>query len=113
MTPGMSFTSFILPQTVHALTADNAGALFGLGTADPKQILVNSVNTVLGLLGIIAVVVILIGGFRWMLSMGDDDRIARAKKTISGAIIGLVLILLSWAIVNFVLHTASNITGAQ
>lgn len=108
----IALSSFILPSAAQALTIENAGALFGLDTADPKQVFVNIINTVLGLLGLIALIVVLIGGFRWMISMGEEERITRAKKTISGALIGIVLILLSWAIVNFVLKTTGNIAGA-
>ncbi len=107
----IALPSFVLPHA-HALTIENVGALFGLDTADPKQILVNIVNMVLGLLGLVALIVVIIGGFRWMISMGEEERITRAKKTISGALIGIVLVLLSWAIVNFVLKTTGNIAGA-
>ncbi len=102
----------LLPAQVFALNVEDAGRLFGLGTADPDQVLVNLLSTVLGLLGIVAVIMVIVGGFRWMLSAGDDEKITKAKRTIGGAIIGLVIVLLSWAVVSFVIKTTGNVTGA-
>jgi hypothetical protein len=67
-------------------------------------LIVNLLNTALGLLGFIAVVIILYGGFQWMTSAGSDSNIGTAKKTISAGIIGLAIILSAWAISNFVFN---------
>ncbi len=42
---------------------------------------------------------------------GDEEKIAKAKKTIGGTIVGLIIIMLSWAIVNFVIGTTQNVSG--
>lgn len=60
------------------------------------------VNVVLSMLGIIAVIVIIIGGFMYATSSGDASKVTRAKNVIMYAVIGLVVSLLAWAIVNFV-----------
>ena len=54
-------------------------------------------------LGLISVVLILTGGFKWMTSMGNKDKIDEAKKLIKNSIIGLAVILFSYAITNFVI----------
>ncbi len=102
-----------LPIAARAISFENAGPLFGMGDVDFKQALINFINFVLGLLGLIALIMVLIGGFRWLVSMGEEEKIAVAKKTISGALIGMVLVLLSWAIVGFVLRTTANVSGAS
>ena len=61
------------------------------------------------LLGVIAVVIILIGGFRWMLSMGNEDRLATAKATITSGVIGLIIIMVSFTLVNFLINTTSSV----
>lgn len=104
---------FFLPAAARAVSIDTTtlGSL-GLGTSDLKMTVINIINWVLGLLGIIAVIMVLYAGFQWMTAGGNEERIASAKKIISAAVIGLVIILLAWAIVNFVLATASNVTNA-
>jgi multisubunit Na+/H+ antiporter MnhB subunit len=54
-------------------------------------------------LGAIAVIMIVIGGIRYTLSNGESAAITGAKNTILYAVIGLVVALLAYAIVNFVL----------
>ena len=63
----------------------------------------NALNTVFLWVGIIAVIVIIIGGVLYVVSQGDPAKIARAKATILYSVIGLLVVLLSFAIVNFVL----------
>jgi cysteine-rich repeat protein len=70
-----------------------------LGTADLRDIIVNIVNVALGFLGIIAVIIIIYSGYLWMTSGGNQEQIDRAKSTLRNAIIGLFIIIASWAIV--------------
>ena len=75
----------------------------GLGTADPRTMAAKVINVILGFLGIIAVVIILLGGFKWMTAGGNEDKVGEAKKLITAGIIGLVIILASYAIATFVI----------
>jgi uncharacterized membrane protein len=59
------------------------------------------VNALLFILGAISVLVIIIGGFRYVTSMGDAKNIESAKNTILYAVIGLIVAFLAYAIVNF------------
>lgn len=61
------------------------------------------VNILLFVLGAIAVIMIIIGGIRYTTSNGDASSIKGAKDTILYAVIGLVVAILAYAIVNFVL----------
>ena len=60
------------------------------------------INTILYILGIAAVIMIVIGGFRYVVSNGDSASITAAKNTIFYAVIGLVVAILAFTIVNFV-----------
>jgi hypothetical protein len=60
------------------------------------------INTLLIVLGMIAVVMIVIGGIRYTTSNGDSGSIKSAKDTILYAVIGLIVAIMSYAIVNFV-----------
>lgn len=66
------------------------------------------INAVIGILGLICVVVIIIGGVSYMTSSGEAGKVKKAKDTILYGIIGLVICVLAFAIVNFVL---ANILG--
>jgi hypothetical protein len=63
------------------------------------------VNVILFVLGAIAVIMIIIGGIRYVVSAGDSGAITGAKNTILYAVIGLVVALLAFAIVNFVVNS--------
>lgn len=107
----LAIIGLLLPTLVSAQVNIGAyGATFGLGTADLASTVVKIVQWVLGFLGLIAVIMILYGGFVWMTAGGNEEKVASAKKIISAAVIGLIVVLLAWAIVIFVVQTANNVT---
>lgn len=61
------------------------------------------INVVVGVLGVVAVAVVIIGGVYYVISQGEAAKITRAKNTILYGIVGLVISLLAYAIVNFVM----------
>ena len=65
-------------------------------------------NTILADVGIIAVFMLIFGGIRYITSGGDQKKVTDAKNTILYAIIGLIIALLAYAIVNFVLNALSS-----
>lgn len=81
------------------------GATFGLGTQELKGTIIKVINIFLGFLGILAVSILMYGGFLWMTSRGAVDKIDKAKKLLISAVIGLAIILLAFAIVQFIVST--------
>ena len=75
-----------------------ASTLFGDG-----GIFRTIVNTLLFLIGAVGVIMLILGGIRYTLSNGDAAAVKAAKDTILYAIIGIIVALLSYAIVNWVL----------
>jgi ABC-type Fe3+ transport system permease subunit len=61
------------------------------------------VNILLFLLGAVAVVMIVIGGIRFSTANGDQSAVTSARNTILYAVVGLVVAIMAYAIVNFVL----------
>ena len=55
-----------------------------------------------------AVIMIIWGGIRYVLSAGNSAALTSAKNTIIYAIIGLVIAILAYAIVNFVINTVAG-----
>lgn len=60
-------------------------------------------NVLLFLIGAVSVIMLIIGGIRYTVSGGDSSAVTAAKNTILYAIVGIIVALLAYAIVNFVL----------
>jgi hypothetical protein len=60
------------------------------------------INVLLFVVGAISVLMIIIGGLRYVLSGGDQNAVSGAKNTILYAVIGLIVAIMAYAIVNFV-----------
>lgn len=82
-----------------------------LGNVDPRVTAARIVQIFLGFLGIIAVSLIIYGGFVWMSSKGESEKIEQAKKILQNAVIGLVIILASWGITTFILSRLLDSTS--
>ena len=110
-TLGVIFALSALP--VLALeTGINYGTYTGLGTKDLREGIMNVINVLLGFLGILAIIIILWGGFRWLTSGGNEEKVGEAKKIITAGIIGLVIIFTAYAIASFVVNQLIQATGA-
>jgi amino acid transporter len=62
------------------------------------------INAALSLLGVIFIVLMILAGYNWMTASGSQEKLQEAKDTIKRAIIGLVIVIGSWAIWNFILE---------
>lgn len=88
------------------------GTSAGISSAtDLPTIIGNIINVVLGFMGIVLLFYLLYGGFKWMTAGGDSKGVDEAKTMIRNAIIGLVIIVSSYAISNFVLSQLLVVTG--
>jgi hypothetical protein len=64
-------------------------------------------NTLIFIVGAIAVIYLIIGGLRYVTSGGDSKTVTAAKDTILYAIVGIVVAVISFALVNFVITALS------
>lgn len=85
----------------------------GYGENSPETIVINLINWVLGILALIAVVLILIGGFKWMTSAGNEEKAEGGKKVIISAIIGLLIVMAAWGISLYAVSIFAGITGTS
>ena len=60
-------------------------------------------NTLILIIGAVAVLMIILGGLRYILSAGDPSSVKGAKDTVLYAVVGVVVAILAFAIVNFAL----------
>jgi len=95
-----------LAAQVHAAPSIEFPTSFAdFSTQDVKTTIQNIVRIIVGFLGIIVIIIILAGGFKWLTSGGNEDKIAEAKKLISAGVVGLVVVLAAYAIANFVVNS--------
>ena len=89
---------------VNASQTGTAGdtAVHDTGTGSLDSTVKNIINGVLYVVGILAVVMVIIGGVQYTTSGGDSGAVTKAKNTILYGIVGLVIAILAYAIVNFV-----------
>lgn len=95
-----------------ALTSDDGTTCKDSGTGEGSfsSVIKKVINIFSVVVGAISVIMIIIGGFRYIVSNGDSTGVSGAKNTILYAIIGLVIVLFAQVIVRFVL---TNISGDQ
>ena len=72
-------------------------------TKDLEGAIGNILNVVYLVIGIVAVIMIILGGVSYATSQGDPGKVKKGKDTIMYGIIGLIIVLLAFAITNFVL----------
>jgi len=77
-----------------------SGGLLSSGTA--SGFIIGIINIALAVAGLIAVLFLIIGGFRYITSAGNEETAEQAKKIIVNAIIGVVVIILSFVIVRVI-----------
>lgn len=76
----------------------------GYGEAQTPEYYVGLVlNIVFSLLGVIVVGLIIFNGFNWMTARGNEKKVAEAKSGLISAVVGLLIVLGSYAITTFIL----------
>ena len=115
----MALTYAHVASAVDCAT-DDSSILNGANCAAPKGassnlFVTNGIfqqisNTLIFLVGAIAVIMLIIGGLRYVTSNGEAASIKGAKDTITYAIIGIIVAMLSFALVSFVIGRFSSST---
>ncbi len=92
----------------------NVGAAYGQSTASTSTLptlIGNIINVVLGFMGIFLVVYIVWAGYIYASSGGEKEKLEKAKKMISSAVIGLILIVAAYAISAYVIGAVITATS--
>ena len=77
------------------------------GEGSIRALALRIVNYFLTFLGIVAVMMIIFGGVTYITAAGKQESVDNAKKIILYALVGIIIILLSFAIVNTILGSAT------
>lgn len=96
--------AFISPEDNLPVVSEATG-----GEGSIRRLVLRIINFFLGFLGILAVIMVIYGGVTYVTAAGADDAIGNAKKIILYSLIGIVIILLSFAIVNTILGAGTGV----
>ena len=82
-------------------------------SASIGEVVGNVINIALGFLGIIFVVMLVMAGFKYFTAQGAEAKTKEAIGSIKTAVIGLIIILMSYAITEFVMTNAVTVTSGN
>lgn len=99
----------LLPASVFAADVPAVSPVTPGGDLSISSVLSNIITWILGLAGGIAVLFLILGGLQYITSSGNKDRAEKAKQTILYAVIGLIVIALSFVIVAFVAQNTDKV----
>lgn len=108
----VSFTDVNLKGGIRAPTPEGYDSSL-TQVKSGREFVVKVVNYALGFLGLFAVLMVIYGGFLYLSSAGESDGPEKGKKTIMYAVIGIIIIMGSYAIVNTVLKAPGGNQAAQ
>ena len=105
----------LVATPVSALGEGGASAGIGAARGDntpsnlvngDSSIIKRAINIMLFAVGVLSVVMLIFGGFRYVISGGKKESVTNAKNTILYAIVGLLVAVFAYAIINFILGAA-------
>ncbi|MDO8435093.1 MAG: Ig-like domain-containing protein [bacterium] len=108
------FGAFLVAPVVFAQIDPGAGPIaniIDLSSDDPRLIAARIIQFFLSFLGLIALIVILYGGYTWMTSQGEEEKIDTAKRILTNAVIGLAIIIMSVSISEFLIRKFLDAAG--
>lgn len=90
------------PEIIRILSGGQTGL---------RGIILTIINFFLGFLGLLAVIMVIYGGFLYVSSAGNEENVNKAKKILLYAVLGIVVIIISFALVNTLLKAGGQERG--
>lgn len=113
-------TLFFCAHSAQAIEFDTSGAKAAILEASDrptdafqspiKQVIVNIINYILGFLGLVAVAFVVYAGFLMVTAGGEEEAIEKGKKIITYAAVGIIIIFMSYAIVQMIANVKNTVT---
>ena len=101
----LALVLFALPVLTFAqinnIPVPNGGP--GGNVSNINDFIIYVINILLGIVGFVALLFLIIGGFRYITSAGNEESAGQAKKIITNAIIGIVIVILAFVIVRVII----------
>jgi len=114
---GFFQVTYVFAGTMWDLQQDNlrpTASVFGSDADNPRDVRLVTANIIkvfLTFVGIILIIMIIAAGVRWMTAAGNAERVAQARKQLINAIIGVIIILASYAITDFLADCVFDVSG--
>ncbi len=102
-----SFADSLFGQQV-GMSTDEVGSAFGSGgisedeIKDPRIVIADAIGVFLGFMGVVFLVLIVYAGLLWMTAAGKEDQVGKAKSLLVAAVIGLIIVVASFAITRLI-----------
>jgi len=105
------FCLFIFPVMVSAANpamdvlkeiGSTKGPYEDVGSTGVASIIGTVIESALSLIGVIFLVLMIYAGYNWMIARGEEEKVEKAKDTLTRAIIGIIIVIGSYAIWSLV-----------
>lgn len=108
--------SFLFVPTVYTTDSNSSevkldNPLSSEKSTDPSSLIGLIIKSILGFVGGLALVMMVWGGFQWLTSAGNPEKVKKGSHTMVWAIIGLILVLGSYLLVGTVLNFLAGAGG--
>jgi lysylphosphatidylglycerol synthetase-like protein (DUF2156 family) len=109
---GLAVLITLAPVAVFALALPNCSSLGGVNcqssTSTLSGLIIYVIQILLSIAGVLAVLFFIIGGFFYITASGNEETAEKGKSIVINAIIGLVIIILSYVIVSVISSLVTN-----
>jgi hypothetical protein len=111
----MPFLAYAQSTVSNGLQTSGLQSIFGTsglnGSQSLSDLIVNVIRLMLLFAGAIAVVFVIIGGYQYIASGGNEETAEKGKKTLINAIIGIIVVVLAYAIINVIVNLVGSGSG--
>ena len=111
MTPSSAFAATPFGACKNVVSGNTA--VCSGDAKDAKEIAKNIISVLLWIVGMASIIVIVYSGITFVTSAGNPNQILRAKTMLLYAVVGLVVSILAYAIVNFIVGSAGGSKGSS
>ncbi len=71
------------------------------------------INGILSIIGVVMLVLFIYGGFTWMTAGGNEEKVRQATKILASAVVGFILVFLSFALTNFFIQSYNKASSGS
>ena len=101
VTPSLAFAQVVADPCQNTPAAFKA--LCSIASGKLGTFVGNGVTALMVLASLVSLGFLIYGGVKWIMSEGDKTRVEEARNTVVGAVIGLVIVFLSYLIISIIL----------